>query len=206
VVCGHSTDQTAAIAADLGATIVDDNAIGYGSACWAGAQQAIAMGADIIAFLDGDYSDPPAALPHMLAPLLEKRADLALGVRDMQASPHALPIHARLGNRLVLTTLKSLTGHALMDLPSFKVIRRESFESLHMSEMTYGWTTEMLVKALSLDLRIAEIPIPYRDRLGGKSKVSGTVRGTLGAAWKLTSCAVRYARWAPPRVQSRSAV
>ncbi|MFN0071230.1 MAG: glycosyltransferase family 2 protein, partial [Chloroflexota bacterium] len=206
VVCGHSTDGTDAIARDRGAEVVDDNAVGYGAACWAGVVRARQLGAEVIAFLDGDYSDPPSALAAVLSPLLVGQTDLALGVREMHAAPEALPIHARLGNRLVLAALHGLTGYRLADLPSFKALRLETLDRLGMSEMTYGWTTEMLVKAVRLKLRIAEIPITYRPRLGGRSKVSGTVRGTAGAAWKLSSCAVKYARWTPvAEAASRSA-
>jgi hypothetical protein len=89
-------------------------------------------------------------------------------------------------------------GRRVRDLPSFKAIRLDCLARLQMSEMTYGWTTELIVKAIRARLRIEEVPIQYRPRLAGESKVSGTVRGTLGAAWKLGSCALRYSRWAPP--------
>jgi glycosyltransferase involved in cell wall biosynthesis len=204
VVCGHSSDGTDGVARDRGVEVVDDNVIGYGAACWAGARRAAALGADVVAFLDGDYSDPPAALPLVLAPLIQNQAHLALGVRDLQSSPNTLPAHARFGNRLVVEAIRSLTGRNLTDLPSFKALRTETLQRLQMSEMTYGWTTEMLVKALRSNLTIAEVPIGYRARLGGKSKVSGTLRGTVGAAWKLTSCAFKYARWSPPSFMTYS--
>jgi glycosyltransferase involved in cell wall biosynthesis len=200
VVCGHSTDETDRIAREWGAEVVADNALGYGAACWAGARRAADLGADIVAFIDGDYSDPPGALPAALAPLIGDRADLVLGVRDFATEPEALPVHARLGNRLVLKAIQKMTGSTLADLPSFKALRLDTLERMNMSEMTYGWTTELLVKAVRLRLRIAEVPIAYRPRLGGRSKVSGTVQGTLGASWKLTSCALKYARWSPPAI------
>ena len=202
VVCGHSHDGTDRIARERGAQIVDDNQIGYGAACWAGARRAAELGADVVAFLDGDYSDPPASLPELLAPLIQGQSDVSLGVRDMRSAPDALPFHARLGNQLVLKAIRGVTGSGLSDLPSFKALRIETLNRLHMSEMTYGWTVELLIKALRLNLRIAETPVAYRARLGGRSKVSGTVRGTAGAAWKLTSCAVKYARWSPPEMIS----
>jgi glycosyltransferase involved in cell wall biosynthesis len=198
VVCGHSTDGTDRIARARGAEVVDDNPIGYGAACWAGANRAALLGAAVVAFLDGDYSDPPGALPSVLAPILVGRADLSLGARDMRNAPDALPLHARLGNRIVLRSIQSLTGAQLGDLPSFKAICMNTLDRLEMAEMTYGWTTEMIVKAVRLNCSIAEVPVPYRARLGGRSKVSGTLRGTVGAAWKLTSCAVKYSRWSPP--------
>ena len=199
VVAGASTDGTAEIARANGATVLGQARPGYGAACWAGARAAADAGADVIAFLDGDFSDPPAALPRVLAPVLEGRADLALGWRrpDPAAGPHPLPFHARLGNRLVLTLLAFRLGHRLHDLPSCKAIRRGALESLQMGEMTYGWTTELVVKAIRAGLRLAEVPVDYRPRLAGQSKVSGTLRGSAGAAWKLVTCAARYASWTP---------
>ncbi len=197
VVCGGSQDPTAAIAAAHGARVLRQLTPGYGAACWLGTRAAAAAGAQIIAFLDGDYSDPPGDLSRVLAPLLAGRADLVLGCRAMTAHPGALPLHARLGNQLVLRLLGLLLGQRPRDLPSFKAIRGDCLTRLEMSEMTYGWTIELVAKAVRAGLRIAEVSIPYRPRLGGRSKVSGTARGTLGAAWKLCSCAIRYARWSP---------
>ena len=198
VVTGASTDTTAEIAAAHGARPLAQDRPGYGAACWAGARAAVEEGAAVVAFLDGDYSDPPADLPRLLAPILDGSADLTLGCREMDSHPHALPLHARLGNRLVLLALRLLVGRTVTDLPSFKAIRLSRLTQLRMQEMTYGWTVELIVKSLRAGLRVAEVPVAYRPRRGGRSKVSGTVRGTAGAAWKLTTCAVRYARWSPP--------
>jgi glycosyltransferase involved in cell wall biosynthesis len=197
VVAGESTDGTAEIARAHGATVLGQASPGYGAACRAGAQAAAAAGAAVVAFLDGDYSDPPEDLPRVLAPVLDGRADLVLGWRRPGPGPHPLPVHARLGNRLVLTALWLLLGHRLHDLPSCKAIRRGSLEALRLQETTYGWTTELVVKAIRTGLRVVEVPVAYRPRLAGRSKVSGTLRGSAGAAWKLVSCAARYARWAP---------
>ncbi|MAG36553.1 MAG: UDP-glucose--dolichyl-phosphate glucosyltransferase [Dehalococcoidia bacterium] len=197
VVTGDSTDDTAEIATDLGAIALPQERPGYGAACWAGVGAAVDSGAEIVAFLDGDYADPPAELPRVLAPLLTGRADIVLGQRDLSQNPEAQRLHARFGNWLVLTMLSLLLRRRLHDLPSFKAIRLDCLERLAMSEMTYGWTTEFVVKAVRARLRITEVPIGYRPRLAGQSKVSGTVRGTVGAAWKLTTCALRYARWHP---------
>ena len=116
------------------------------------ARAAIHAGAEVIAFMDGDYSDPPAALPHLLAPVLNESADLVLAIRYMSRSPEALPLHARLGNQAVLLALRGMIGCRLHDLPSFKVIRSDALISLHLTEMTYGWTTEMLVKSIRAGL------------------------------------------------------
>jgi hypothetical protein len=147
--------------------------------------------------MDGDYSDPPAALPITLAPVLANRADLVRGCRETAEHPYALPRHARFGNRLILELMRLMLHHRLRDLPSLKVVRRDDLVRLQMSEMTCGWTTELLVKAIRAHWRIEEVQMQYRPRLAGESKVSGTVRGTLGAAWKIGSCVVRYSRWTP---------
>jgi glycosyltransferase involved in cell wall biosynthesis len=202
VVCRGGEDTTATIARAHGARTLWQLTPGYGAACWQGAHAAAAVGARTIVFLDGDYSDPPADLPRILAPLLAGTADLVLGYRKLDTYPHVLPLHARFGNRLVLGILHILLGRRLRDLPSFKAIRWDCLERLEMSEMTYGWTTELIVKAVRARLRILEVPVRYRPRLAGKSKISGTVRGTLGAGWKLCSCAVRYARWTPHNPES----
>ncbi|MGH2355248.1 MAG: glycosyltransferase family 2 protein [Chloroflexota bacterium] len=195
VVAGGSTDGTAEIARAYGAEVLGQARPGYGAACWAGAQAAAAVGAEIVAFLDGDYADPPADLPRVLAPLLEGRADLALGRRSASRHSQAVPLHARLGNRLVTDLLRLLLKRRLHDLPSFKAIRLDCLAALEMREMTYGWTTELIVKSIRAGLRIVEVPVSYRPRLAGSSKVSGTLRGSAGAAWKLCTCALRYARW-----------
>jgi len=197
VVSGDSTDGTAEIARARGARALGQARPGYGAACWAGVEAAQALGARYVAFLDGDYSDPPGDLPRVLAPLLAGRADLVLGWRDLSASPAALPLHARLGNCVVLALLRLLLGRSPRDLPSFKAIRLDSLARLEMQEMTYGWTTELIVKALRARLRVAEVAVRYRPRRAGSSKVSGTLRGSAGAAWKLCSCALRYAAWSP---------
>jgi hypothetical protein len=107
----------------------------------------------------------------------------------------------------VLTALRVLLGGSgLCDLPSFKAIRVEVLEALEMREMTHGWTVEMVVKAARADLRIVQVSINYRPRLAGRSKVSGTVRGSLRAAWALVTCAARYAHWTPPSVRTAEAV
>lgn len=190
VVDGHSTDATREIAADRGAEVVLQGARGYGEACWSGVRAA--ADCDVVAFLDGDYSDPPAELGRLLEPLRADRADLVLGCRDF--APGALPLHARLGNRLVLELIRWLVGRRFDDLPSFKAIRLDALEALDLRERTYGWTTEMIVKAARWGLRIEQIRVGYRERGGGRSKVSGTVRGTVGAGTKLITTALRCAR------------
>lgn len=197
VVVGGPDDPTRAAAERRGATVIAQTRRGYGAACWEGTRAAVAHGADVVAFLDGDYADPPAALPAVLAPLLTGQADVALGCRVMASRRTALPLHAQLGNRVVLALLRRLLGRQIADLPSFKAIRTDCLARLDPQERTYGWTVELVVKSVRAGLRVAEVPVAYRPRLGGRSKVSGTVRGTLGAGWQLCVCAVAYARWQP---------
>jgi glycosyltransferase involved in cell wall biosynthesis len=200
VVDGGSKDGTVEAARSAGARVLPQKERGYGAACYTGFE---ATTAEIVVFLDGDYSDPPAALPALLAPLMDERADLVLGTRmgpRPQGGPgrDALPAQAVWGNRLVTGLIRLLYGYKLSDLPSFKAIRREQLASFGMQEMTYGWTTEMLVKAVRSKYRIVEVPVAYRPRGGGQSKVSGTVKGTLKAAYFLLMTTFRYTRWQPP--------
>jgi glycosyltransferase involved in cell wall biosynthesis len=195
VVVGSAADPTALVARAHDVRVLVQTQPGYGAACWTGAQAALAEGADIVAFLDGDYADPPAELPRILEPIQAGRVDLVLGCRDLRQHPDALPVHARLGNRLVLALVRLMVGRTFGDLPSFKAIRADALRSLDMREMTYGWTVEMLVKAARADLRCAEVAIGYRPRRAGRSKVAGNLRGSLGAARKLLSCALGYRHW-----------
>lgn len=197
VVVGGEHDSTADIARTHGAHVLVPSRRGYGAACWAGVQAARAAGATVVAFLDGDYADPPSALPHLLEPLRSGTADLVLGCRDLSSHPRALPAHARLGNAAVLALIQLLTGACLRDLPSCKAISLNAWQRLEMQEMSYGWTVEMLVKAARAQLRIAQIRIPYRPRLGGRSKVAGDARASVSAAAALLGCTLSYARWQP---------
>ncbi len=196
VVDGGSRDRTVEVARAAGATVVTQRRRGYGAACHEGA--AAADLADILVFLDGDYSDPPALIPALLAPIQAGRADLVLGSRVLGGMERgALPPQAVLGNRLVTALIALLYRRRLTDLPSFKAVRRTWLERFAMQELTYGWTTEMVVKAIRTGCRIIEVPVPYRRRGGGQSKVAGTVRGTVLAAYHLLATALRYARWSP---------
>jgi glycosyltransferase involved in cell wall biosynthesis len=197
-VVGGPTDPTATAVRGHGARVLVQRTPGYGAACWTGAEVALADGAEVVAFLDGDYADPPADLARVLAPLLEARADLVLGCRDLRRFPDALPAHARFGNRLVLLLLRARLNARFGDLPSFKAIRADALRAMNMREMTYGWTVEMLVKAARARLRIEQVEVVYRPRLGGRSKVGGSLSGSLRAASTLLGCAVAYATWRPP--------
>jgi glycosyltransferase involved in cell wall biosynthesis len=216
VVVGGPNDPTAEVARAHGARVLVQRGRGYGAACWTGAEVALADGAEVVAFLDGDYADPPAELARVLAPLRDRaahsqdvtaaRVDLVLGCRDLRRFPNALPAHARLGNQLVLLLLRVLLNARFGDLPSFKAIRADALRAMGMREMTYGWTIEMLVKATRAGRRIAEVDVEYRPRLGGRSKVGGSAIGSMRAATSLLGCALAYATWRPKPIGRWSVV
>jgi glycosyltransferase involved in cell wall biosynthesis len=190
VVDSNSTDGTPEIAAKMGARVVREPRHGYGRACLTGL--AMADAPDIVVFLDGDYSDRPAELPLLLAPIADGRADITLGSRlGVQRIPGALPWHAAFGNRLAASLIGLLYGLNISDLGPFRAARADVLRELALEETTYGWAVEMILKGTLKGLRIVEVPVSYYPRIG-KSKISGTVKGTVGAAWFILSLIVRY--------------
>jgi glycosyltransferase involved in cell wall biosynthesis len=191
VVDNGSTDATAAEAYAAGARVIAEARRGYGYACAAGVTAA--MDADIVAFIDGDYSYLPSELPMLLAPILAGQADLVLGSRPLgQISQGALPAHQRFGNWLASRLMNTLYGLHLTDLGPYRAIRRDLLQSLDMREMTFGWPTEMMVKAARRGARLVEVPVTSHPRRAGRSKVSGTLRGSLLAAWFILGVTIRY--------------
>lgn len=187
VVDGGSVDSTVAVARAGGARVVLQQGRGYGAACLTGAR---ATDADLLVFLDGDYSDPPAQVERLLRPLREERADLVLGSRELgRRERGALPLHARIGNRIAVLLIRAIYGASLTDLPSFKAIRRAELFSLGIIDLHYGWTAEMVARAARQRLRIIETPIDYRARLG-TSKVSGTLSGSAKAGLSILRAVV----------------
>jgi glycosyltransferase involved in cell wall biosynthesis len=187
-----STDSTADEALAAGARVVREPRRGYGYACAAGVAQA--MDAGVLVFLDGDYSFLPAELPMLLCPIQEGRADLVLGSRPLgHIAPDAMPPHQRFGNWLVARLMNLLYGLTITDLGPYRAVRRSVLASLEMREMTFGWPAEMIVKAARQGARITEVPVSYQNRRAGYSKVSGTVRGAVLAAWYILGVTVRYA-------------
>jgi hypothetical protein len=145
--------------------------------------------------MDGDYSFLPAELPALLAPILADEADLVLGSRWRGHIAHgAMPFQQRFGNWLAARLMNCLYGLSVTDLGPYRAIRRSLLERLAMREMTFGWPTEMMVKAANEGARIIEAPVSYHPRQAGRSKVSGTVRGALLAAWFILGVTLRYAR------------
>lgn len=191
VVDNCSTDTTAAEAQSAGARVVVEPRRGYGYACAAGV--AAAQDAEIVAFIDGDYSYLPSELPVILAPILAGQADLVLGSRPLgQISKGALPAHQRFGNWLAARLMNALYGLHLTDLGPYRAIRRPLLLALEMREMTYGWPAEMIVKAARRGARLVEVPVTSHSRRAGRSKVSGTLRGSLLAAWCILGVTIRY--------------
>jgi glycosyltransferase involved in cell wall biosynthesis len=176
VVDNGSDDGSGQLAAELGATVVSEPLRGFGAACWAGLVNARS---DLVAFMDCDGSLDPRELPLLAEPVLRDRADLTLGRR--RAEPGAWPAHARLANRALAFELRRRAGIRVYDLGPMRVARRQALIDLDLADRRFGWPLEMVVKAAQANWRIAELPVSYRRRAGGRSKVSGSVRGTLRA-------------------------
>lgn len=197
VVDNGSTDATAERARSAGAVVLRTDTPGYGRACAFGADYALTNGADVVVFLDGDFSDDPREMHALLDPLRRDEADLVLGSRLRGTrSVGAMPWYSVVGNRLVSQMMNTIYGTALTDLGPFRAIRATLLRELGMQEMTYGWPVEMLAKASRTGARIFEIPASYRRRIG-RSKISGTLGGALGATYFLLTRTLLYARWRP---------
>jgi glycosyltransferase involved in cell wall biosynthesis len=190
VVDSNSNDGTPEIAARMGARVIQEPRRGYGRACLTGL--AAVNCPDVVVFLDGDYSDRPSELPILLAPIAEGRADITLGSRLQEPrSTVALPWHQALGNRLAASLIRILYGQKITDLGPFRAGRADVLRALALEETTYGWAVEMILKGALAGFRVVEVPVSYYPRIG-KSKISGTLKGTVGAAWFILSLTVRY--------------
>ena len=185
VVDCNSTDGTPEIAARMGARVISEARRGYGRACLTGI--AAANAPDVVVFLDGDYSDRPAELPLLLAPIAEGRADITIGSRVARPrTPGAMPWHQWFGNWLAAKLVTSLYGIKITDLGPFRAARAEVLRALALEETTYGWAVEIILKGALQRFRVVEVPVSYHLRIG-QSKISGTVKGTIGAAWFILS-------------------
>ena len=187
-----STDRTVECARAAGAQIVSLRERGYGRACRAGAEAA--PHCDIIVFLDGDGSDCPELIPRLVAPIAEGRCDFVIGSRARGArEPGSMAAHQLLAGWIAGAAVWLLYRVRYTDMCPFRAIRRDALVGLGMREKTYGWNLEMQMRAARAGLRITELPVPHRRRAGGVSKVSGNLRGTLKAGWRILAVFVRIA-------------
>ena len=189
VVDNGSTDGTGAVAARAGARVVSEPRRGYGAACWTGVS-ALRPEMDVAVFLDGDGSQRPEELPRVLEPLREGRADLVLGARPL-AGAH--PAHAARGTWLVAAFVSWRYGVRLRDIGPFRAIRVHLLRRIGMRDRAFGWPVEMVVKAAALGGRILEVPVSHEPRLAGRSKVSGTLVGSVRAGYGFLRAALRAA-------------
>ena len=182
VVDNGSNDATAEIARAAGATVVSSPR-GYGAAMSAGVQASVG---DVLVFMDGDGADPMEEMPSIIGPVERGEADLVLASRILgKREPGSMLGSQVFAAYLIGGIVKVLYGHRYTDMCAFRAIRRETLEKMHMREMTFGWNLEMQIKAVKMRLRVREVPVDYRRRMGGESKVSGDWRASLKAAWRI---------------------
>ena len=190
VVDNGSVDQTASVAAGAGAVVVGESRKGYGYACLAGIDRALRSNPSILVFLDGDYSDYPQDLPDILG-MVHEGHDLVIGSRTLgEHERGSLLPQAVFGNWLATWLIRFFWGYRFTDLGPFRAVRTDALQRMHMADPTYGWTVEMQIKAAKLRLRCAEVPVRYRKRIG-KSKITGTLSGTIKASAKILSIIFR---------------
>ncbi len=188
----NSTDGTARVGRKGGAVVVPAPVPGYGSACLAAIDHVRHDPPSIIVFIDADYSDHPEELPLVVEPILAGRADVVIGSRVLGTRERgALMPQARAGNLVACTLIRLLYRHRYTDLGPFRAISWRAFEQLAMNDPDFGWTAEMQVKALRAGMRVTEVPVSYRKRIG-ISKITGTVRGTILAGYKILWTVFRY--------------
>ena len=204
VVDSASSDHTVERASAAGARIINLSQRGYGRACRAGAEAA--GDCDIVVFLDGDGSDSPGLIPALVEPIVEGRYDFVIGSRTRGSrEPGSMTPHQLLAGRVLGVAMRLLYRVRYTDMSPFRAIRRDALLALGMREETYGWNLEMQMRAARAGLRILELPVAHRRRVGGQSKVSGNFRGTLRASWRILMAFLRIvaerrgdARTAPP--------
>ena len=190
VVDNGCADRTAEVAQTAGARVVQEGRKGYGYACLAGI--AALNAPDIVVFLDGDYSDYPSEMPLLVQPILAGEAEMVIGsrIRGVRERGALLP-QARLCNALATFLIKLLFRVSYTDLGPFRAIRYDRLLEMDMQDKTFGWTVEMQVKAAKMGVRVCEVPVSYRKRIG-QSKITGTVKGTIKAGYKILMTIFRY--------------
>ncbi|MCB9681447.1 MAG: glycosyltransferase [Alphaproteobacteria bacterium] len=192
VVDNGSTDRTAEVARAGGAVVVVEPTRGYGGAVQAGIAWLAADPPAVVVVLDADHADDPGRLPELVGPIVAGVADLVLADRTALAEPGALTPAQRWGNRLALAGIHRATGHRYRDLGPFRALRWTSLRALDLQDRTWGWNVEMQIKAVRAGLRIVEIPLPYRRRRAGVSKISGTVLGVARAGYRIVVTLARH--------------
>lgn len=191
----NSTDQTAKVAQENGAVVVHEREQGYGAACLKAIEKSLSDDPppDILVFLDADYSDHPEEMPMVLKPILEGRAELVIGSRALGNREKGSMMPQQIfGNWLATTLMRWMYGSTFTDLGPFRAITLRAYESLGMCDRNFGWTVEMQVKALKNKIEYAEVPVTYRRRKG-VSKVSGTIKGSILAGYKILYTIFKYA-------------
>ena len=185
VVDNGSSDRTAEAALKAGARVVKEPVRGYGRACLAGTN-AVSEDCEIIVLMDADLSDDPSEMEFLIRPIVEGECDFVLGSRMLgQREKGSMTSAQILGSRLTSLMIKILYGVHYTDMGPFRAIRRKTLTSLNMSQLTYGWSIEMQVKAASRGIRMKEIPVRWRNRVAGQSKVAGTILGSLKAGARI---------------------
>lgn len=193
VVDNNSTDNTAEVAKDAGATVIFEKFQGYGAACLRGIDYCNTKDFEVILFLDGDYSDYPAESKDLLNPIFDDKYDCVIGSRRLgKREKGALPIQSQFGSIIAGVLINLFWGIKYTDLGPFRAIKMSSLLQLKMEDKWYGWTVEMQIKAAREKLRVTEIPVSYRMRIG-KSKVTGTIKGTFMASVIILSTIFKYA-------------
>ncbi len=189
----NSTDTTAEVARAGGAMVVFEPRPGYGAACLRALSHLRENDPpEIVVFLDGDYSDHPEELPAVIAPIVAGEADVVIGSRTLgRREAGALLPQARMGNFVACTLIRLLYGHRYTDLGPFRAARWNAFERLAMEDQDFGWTAELQVKALRHGMRVVEVPVSYRKRVG-VSKITGTLKGTFLAGYKILLTVFRH--------------
>ncbi len=194
VVNNNSTDETKIKAENCGAIVIDEPINGYGRACLKGIQffKSSEEKPDIIVFIDADYSDYPEEMEQLVKPILIENADLVIGSRALgKREKGSMTIPQVFGNWLATSLLKLIYGIKYTDLGPFRAIKFEKLLALNMADKTYGWTVEMQLKAAKQKMKITEVPVNYRKRIGF-SKISGTVKGTILAGYKILTTIFKY--------------
>jgi glycosyltransferase involved in cell wall biosynthesis len=194
VVDGGSRDLSVDVARAAGATVLVERERGYGRACAKGAAAAIEDGAEILVFLDGDGSDRPEAIPSLVQPILDGKYDFVIGSRTRGTREKgSMGAHQVLAGRTIGAAVGLIYGAYFTDMCAFRAIRASALRRLGMREMTYGWNLEMQMRAARAGLRILELPVPHDRRRAGRSKVAGTIRGSIRASLRILATFARVA-------------